>query len=103
MLARLGELAALVLDFVEKPDVLDCDHRLVGERGYQLDLLVAKRAYLGPVQSNDADRHAFAHQGDAQHGALLPPSQELGSRAYVISISKNIGYVDRGTRLHNAA
>ena len=31
VLARLGELAALVLDFVEQPHVLDRDHRLVGE------------------------------------------------------------------------
>ena len=31
VLARLGELAALVLDFVEQPHVLDRDRRLVGE------------------------------------------------------------------------
>ena len=42
VLARLGELAALVLDFVEQPHVLDRDHRLVGEGGDQLDLLVGE-------------------------------------------------------------
>jgi hypothetical protein len=31
VLARLGELPALVLDFVEQSHVLDRDHRLVGE------------------------------------------------------------------------
>ena len=31
VLARLGKLPALVLDFVEQPHVLDRDHRLVGE------------------------------------------------------------------------
>ena len=31
VLACLRELAALVLDFVEQPHVLDGDHRLVGE------------------------------------------------------------------------
>ena len=41
VLARLRELPALVLDFVEQPHVLDSDHRLVGEGGDQLDLLVA--------------------------------------------------------------
>src|SRR6516162_3884679 len=40
VLARLPELPALVLDFVEQPHVLDCDHRLIGERGDHLDLLV---------------------------------------------------------------
>ena len=44
VLARLGELAALVLDFVEQPHVLDRDHRLVGEGGDQLDLLVGERS-----------------------------------------------------------
>ena len=43
MLARLRELAALVLDFVEQPHVLDCDHRLVGEGRDQIDLLVGER------------------------------------------------------------
>ena len=40
VLARLGELTVLVLDFVEQPHVLDRDHCLVGEGLYQLDLLV---------------------------------------------------------------
>ena len=42
VLARLGELAALVLDFIEQPHVLDRDDRLVGEGGRQLDLLVGE-------------------------------------------------------------
>ena len=33
VLACFGELAALVLDFVEQPHVLDRDHRLIGEGG----------------------------------------------------------------------
>ena len=31
VLACFGKLAALVLDFVEEPDILNCDHRLVSE------------------------------------------------------------------------
>ena len=38
--ARLLELSVLVLDFVEQAHVLDCDCRLVGKRGHQLDLFV---------------------------------------------------------------
>ena len=42
VLARLRELAALVLDFVEQPHVLDRDHRLVGEGLQQIDHLGGK-------------------------------------------------------------
>jgi hypothetical protein len=38
VLARLRELAAFVLDFLEQPHVLDGDHRLISEGGDQLDL-----------------------------------------------------------------
>ena len=44
VLARIRELPALFLDFVEKSDVLDCDYGLVGEGGEQLDLLVGEMA-----------------------------------------------------------
>ena len=43
VLARLGELPALVLDFVEQPHILDRDHRLVGEGLDQLDLFLGER------------------------------------------------------------
>ena len=69
VLARLGELAALVLDFVEQPHVLDGDHRLVGEGGDQLDLLVRERRAPRRAQSRDADRHAFAQQRHAEQRA----------------------------------
>ena len=46
MLARLGELPALVLDFFEQSHVLDGDHCLVGEGGEQLDLLIGERCNL---------------------------------------------------------
>ena len=47
MLARFRELPALVLDFVEQPDIFDGDRRLIGERGSKLDLLVAERRVPG--------------------------------------------------------
>jgi hypothetical protein len=40
VLTGLGKLAALVLNFVEQPNVLDSDHRLIGECLDQFDLLV---------------------------------------------------------------
>ena len=50
VLARFSELAALVLDFVEQPHVLDRDHRLVGEGLDKLDLLFGKWLNLGALQ-----------------------------------------------------
>src|SRR5262249_39228336 len=44
-LARLRQLAAFVLDFVEQPHVLDRDHRLVSKGRNQFDLLVSERTY----------------------------------------------------------
>ena len=42
LLQRLGQLARARLHLVEQPHVLDRDHRLVGERGDQFDLLVGE-------------------------------------------------------------
>ncbi len=43
--ARHFELAALVLDLVEQPHVLDRDCRLVGEGRNERDFLLAERLY----------------------------------------------------------
>ena len=50
LLQRLGEIARARLHLVEQPHVLDRDHRLVGEGGDQLDLLVGERPDLGALQ-----------------------------------------------------
>ena len=42
LLQRLGELARARLHLFKQPRILDGDHRLVGEGGDQLDLLVGK-------------------------------------------------------------
>src|SRR5262249_18660099 len=47
MHAPLPKLAALVLDFLEQPYILDGDHRLVGESLNQLDLLRGKWSRCG--------------------------------------------------------
>ena len=64
------ELAALVLDLVEQPHVLDRDHRLGGERFEELDLLVGERADFQPPHDDDADCLAFAHQRHGEEGPL---------------------------------
>jgi hypothetical protein len=54
------DLARARLDLVEQPHVLDRDHRLVGEGGDQLDLLIGEWLDGGAHQANDADRHTIA-------------------------------------------
>ena len=79
VLARELELAALVLDLVEQPHVLDRDHRLVGEGRDQLDLLVGERPHLGARQRQHADRDALAQHRNAEHGAETAQPLCLGT------------------------
>jgi hypothetical protein len=51
VLTSLGELMALVLDFVEQANVLDRDHCLIGEGGGELDLLVGEGPYRSTQES----------------------------------------------------
>ncbi len=44
-LQRFAQLAGALLLSLKQADVLDRDHRLVGERGHQLDLLVGERQH----------------------------------------------------------
>ena len=60
VLARLGKLSVLVLDFVEQPYVLDCDHGLVGERRNHLNVSVVEWLHRAPAQQNDTNRFSFA-------------------------------------------
>src|SRR5436309_3472144 len=69
VLACLGKLTALVLNFLEKANVLDCDHRLIGERLHQLDLLVGEGTYGSAHQRDNADRISFSQQRNAKDGA----------------------------------
>ena len=54
------ELPVLVLDFVEQPHVLDCDHGLVGERRNHLNVSVVEWLHRAPAQQNDTNRFSFA-------------------------------------------
>src|ERR1700675_3682504 len=76
MLARHFELAALVLDFVEQPHVLDSDDRLVGECGDQRNLVVGEWSHDAAHQDHHADWNSFPQERHAEHGArtyLLVP------------------------------
>ena len=64
MLARLFKLPALLLDFVEKSDVLDSNCRLISEGRDQFDLFIGEGLHFRARQSQDADRDALAQHGD---------------------------------------
>src|SRR5262249_44047988 len=72
MLAGQLELAALVLDFIEQPHVLDGNCRLVRKSRYKLNLLLGERPDIGAGQSKNADRHALAQHRHGEHGAEVP-------------------------------
>jgi hypothetical protein len=59
------------LQLLEQADVLDCDHRLVGEGLEEVDLLVRERLDLDPANQDRPDRLALAHEWCGQHGALV--------------------------------
>ena len=74
VLACEFELAALVLDFLEQPHVLDRDRRLVGEGRNQLDLLVGEWPHLQPRQGQDADGTPSRNMGTPSM-VRKPPSR----------------------------
>ena len=62
VLARLFELPALVLDFVEQSHILDGDNGLVGERRHQLNLLSIEWLYSLSADENDANRFSLTQE-----------------------------------------
>src|SRR6266567_4063541 len=60
LLQRFTQLAAAGLHLVEQANILDRDHRLVGEGRDQLDLLIGERGDYSPAQCQHADWIAFA-------------------------------------------
>ena len=76
---RVAELAVARLHLFEEADVLDGDHRLVGEGLQELDLLVAERAHLGATDHQRADRLALAQERDGQNGAEANPTGDIAA------------------------
>src|SRR5262249_33595422 len=64
---RFAQLLCARLHVVEQPHILNCDHRLVGKCGHQLDLPVSEGLDLRFPQRDDAERETLAQQWDGQH------------------------------------
>src|SRR5262249_22490018 len=54
------------LQLLKQPDVVDGDHRLIGKRRDQLDLLLGERLDLGVRHRDDTDDLALAQEWDAK-------------------------------------
>src|ERR1700730_3718151 len=55
MLARLRELAALVLDFIEQANIFNCDNSLVCECSRKLDLFIGEGAHRPALEIDDTN------------------------------------------------
>src|ERR1700730_10137352 len=86
------ELMRLVLDLIEQAGVFDGDHRLIGERLQDLDLLVRKRHRPRRRDRDRADGVAVAqhrHGEDASEFVRLREAQER-----VLRVLTNVGDVN---------
>ena len=81
VLARLGELTALILDFIEQPHVLERNNRLVGKGRDKLDLLVTEGPYSFAAQNDNPDRGSFSQKGYPEHG-VEPPCLVIPTMVY---------------------
>src|SRR5262245_55373652 len=69
MFERFREFARALLLGLEQPHVLDRDHRLIGEGGSKLDLLVGEGLDSSALENDHADRRSFPYQRNAENGA----------------------------------
>src|SRR5262249_15777363 len=91
VLARLVELAVLVLNLVEQPHVLNRNRGLVGKRLDKRDLLLGEWAHLRAHQSQDADRRAFAQHRNRDNGAKIA---QLPAAKRIFGVGSDIGDMD---------
>src|SRR5262245_63843655 len=92
VLARQLQLAALLLDLVEQPYVLDCDHRLVGERLDERDLLVSERLEFQSVDSDGSNKIVpFQHR----NGECRPDRPLVSHSIRILGIALDVRDVYR--------
>ena len=80
---RLRELGRARLKFLEEPNVLDRDHRLIGEGLQQSDLFFGKRARDAPADSDGAHGLVLAHQRNAQYASETPLRKTLQRKVWI--------------------
>ena len=96
-----AQLGLAVAQLVEQPRVLDRDHRLIGEAGGQLDLLVGEGPDHLPINRDCADQCLLAQQRNAEQRAVA--DDLLSFQIRIFWVLQHIGDVDRSTLQHNPA
>ena len=94
MLQGLAQFSVAFLDFLEQPDVLDGDNRLVGERFQQGDLLIRKRPDLGAADMNHANGLPSRISGVAS-AVRIPLMASCGLREFLLGFYAHIMNMDR--------
>ncbi len=84
----LGEVRVARFQLLEQAHVLDGDHRLVGERLEQGDLLVGESPGFRPADGDGADRAALAHEGNGEDAAEAPG--ECGGPLRILVILQHV-------------
>ena len=85
LLERVAQLAVARLHLFEEADVLDGDHRLVGEGLQELNLLVAERAHLGATDHQRADRLPLAQERGGQNCAETNSTGDIAAGWKLVS------------------
>ena len=80
----ISKLAALFLELLEQPGVLDGDDGLIRERLQQRDLLLGERTDLQSPQHECPDRSVVTDQRHRQHGAITGDTWAAGVRKLVL-------------------
>ena len=97
--ARRSLLLQRLLEFLEQPDVLDGDHRLVGEGFEQLDLRRGEGAHLGATRGQVSNEFPLLTKGNDQEGTPAAGGHPtLGNR----SARADVGNVKRAVLAHPA-
>ena len=68
-----AQFAVAGLNLLEQPHILDGDHRLVGEDGEQLDLLLGERPHFKTANDEGANSLLLAQQWHCKYGPVTEP------------------------------
>ena len=96
-----AQLGLALAQLVEQPRILDRDHRLIGEAGGQLDLLVREGLDARADKPKYADQCLLAQQRNAEQRAVA--DDLLSFPIGVFRVLQHIGDVDRSTLQRNPA
>ena len=91
-----AQLGLAIPQLVEEPCILYRDHRLVGEGGGQLNLLIRKWSDMCAEKTEKTDLRVAAQQRHGQNGSISPDTPPL--RQGVFGIRHHVGDVN-GTPL----